>query len=714
MNKHVTAACGLCLALATAAPAQTPAGPEFLINTYTTNRQSIARSAMEPDGDFVAVWESYTQDGNHFGVFGQRLAASGARLGAEFQVNTYTTGPQGLAAVAVGSKGDFVVVWTSGQDGSLGSIHGRRFDAAGSALGSEFQVNTFTPGMQYRPHVGRASDGRFVVSWTSQNADGDLYGIAARRYDASGNAIGSEFVVNTYTTGYQVFGELAVEAGGSFVAVWEDYFTDRDGSGSGIFGQRYDAAGNRLGAEFQVNTYTTGRQALPSVSVSPAGGFVVAWASEFGDGNAYGTFARRFDAAGSPLGSDFVVNTYTLGDQYGLSGQVAHDARGNFVVSWISTGQDGSSYGSFAQRFSASGARRGAEFRVNTYTTGSQIRPASASDAVGNFLVTWDSAGQDGSDNGVFAQRFGGLRPAALAVDGLGNNVLEPGETVNVVPSWQNLNGAPQTFSGTFTNITGPAGATYTITDPAASYGTVANGATASCGADCYAVSVSNPATRPVPHWDAAAVESILPDTQGQQKQWRLHVGRSFTDVPTTNPFYRFVETLLHNGVTGGLQRDASTARPARPRASRWRSSCSSRRRGRTINPPACSTPVFNDVPANSPFCRWIEELARRGVVTGCGGGNYCPTGPVTREQMAVFLLRLRDPNLDPPPCVPPNVFLDVPETSPFCRWIEALVQRQRSRPGAEAAITVRCAQLTREQMGVFLSVTFGLTLYGP
>jgi hypothetical protein len=47
---------------------------------------------------------------------------------------------------------------------------------------------------------------------------------------------------------------------------------------------------------------------------------------------------------------------------------------------------------------------------------------------------------------------------------------------------------------------------------------------------------------------------------------------------------------------------------------------------------------MFNDVPASSPFCPWIEELARRGVVSGCGGGNYCPAAPVTREQMAVFI----------------------------------------------------------------------------
>jgi hypothetical protein len=56
------------------------------------------------------------------------------------------------------------------------------------------------------------------------------------------------------------------------------------------------------------------------------------------------------------------------------------------------------------------------------------------------------------------------------------------------------------------------------------------------------------------------------------------------------------------------------------------------------LAPVACTTPTYTDVPAASAFCRWIEELTRRNVVSGCGGGNYCPTGAVTREQMGVFI----------------------------------------------------------------------------
>ncbi len=508
--------------LAGAVPAQTPAGGEFRVNTYTTGRQYSARPAMEPDGDFVVVWASYPQYGSGFGVFGQRFAAPGTPRGGEFQINTYTAQVQAFPAVAVGSRGDFVVVWVSADDGSGRSIQGRRYDTAGNPIGGEFLINSFTPGNVYWPRIGRASDGRFVVSWANRN-DGSSHGIAARRFDASGNPVGSEFVVNTYTTGIQTYSNVAVEADGDFVVVWEDDTLDRDGSGTAIFGQRYDASANPLGSEFLVNSYTTGSQRRPSVSVSAAGGFVVAWISNPGDGSSYGIFSRRFDAAGNAAGNDFVVNTYTTGYQGGLFGQVAHDARGNFVVTWGS--YDGSLSGSFAQRFDASASRRGAEFQVNTYTTGIQTMPSVASDAVGNFVVTWASANQDGHDLGTFAQRFGGLAPAALSVNsGPGNLVLEPGETVDVRPSWRNFNGAGQTFNGTLTNISGPAGAIYAITDAAGNYGTVANGATAPC-VDCYAVSVSNPPTRPAVHWDAAAVESILPDTQGQQKQWILHVG---------------------------------------------------------------------------------------------------------------------------------------------------------------------------------------------
>ena len=121
---------------------------------------------------------------------------------------------------------------------------------------------------------------------------------------------------------------------------------------------------------------------------------------------------------------------------------------------------------------------------------------------------------------------------------------------------------------------------------------------------------------------------------------------------------------------------------------------------------------LFPDLPASSPFCRWVEELVRRGVVSGCGSGNYCPADPVTREQMAVFVLRMRDPNDIPPPCTTAP-FPDMPPTSPFCRWVAELVRRGVVS-GCGAGNYCPGLPVTREQMAVFMVVTFGLALYGP
>jgi hypothetical protein len=327
------------------------------------------------------------------------------------------------------------------------------------------------------------------------------------------------------------------------------------------------------------------------------------------------------------------------------------------------------------------------------------------------------------NDIDVKAQRYGGLVPAGLAVDAAagpgsdGNGVLEAGETVDVWPSWRNVNGAAQAFTGAATAFTGPGptgNPVYTITDGAADYGTVPDGATRSCTtiADCYAVGLSVPAPRPAAHWDATLREDLAPPALGQVKLWSVHVGESFLDVPRANPFYRFVETLLHRDVTAGCGPSLYC-----PVASTSREQMAVfvlvAKEGSGYAPPACgASPMFADVPAASPFCRWIEELARRGVVSGCGGGNYCPGSPVSREQMAVFVLLTLDPALNPPPCAAPNLYLDVPETSPFCRWVEELTARGVVT-GCGGGNYCPTTAVSREQMGVFISVTFGLALYG-
>ena len=305
------------------------------------------------------------------------------------------------------------------------------------------------------------------------------------------------------------------------------------------------------------------------------------------------------------------------------------------------------------------------------------------------------------------------VAPVALAVNAAGNGVLEMNEAaVSVAPTWSNTSAINiASLTGTLANLSGPVGPTYTINDAAAAYGALAAGAQASCTSqnNCYAVTIGG-ATRPATHFDATAEETVT--TGPTTKTWALHVGGSFSDVPTTNVFYRFIETLLHRGVTGGCT--TSTYCPiSNTSREQMAAFVLIAKEGPTYSPAACgATTIFADVPATSPFCRFIEELSRRGVVSGCGGGNYCPTAPVTRDQMAIFVLRTLDGTLNPPACGATPMFNDVPASSPFCRWIEELARRGVVT-GCGGGNYCPDAPVTREQMGVFLTVTFTLALYG-
>ena len=282
--------------------------------------------------------------------------------GAEFQVNSYTTAKQVGPAVASDANGNFVVVWTSHyQDGSDYGIFGQRFSAAGLPQGSEFQVNSYATGNQYRPRVASDANGNFVVVWESVGQDGSGYGVFGQRFNAAGVPQGSEFQVNSYTTGSQFDTAVASYATGNFVVVWRS--SGQDGCADCIFGQRFDASGIPQASEFQVNSYTAGGQFLPEVASDASGNFVVVWTSNGQDGSCFGVFGQRFHAFGLPLGSEFQVNSFTTGNQ--AFPAVASDATGNFVVVWQSYGQDGSGYGVFGQRFNASGVPQGSEFRAS-------------------------------------------------------------------------------------------------------------------------------------------------------------------------------------------------------------------------------------------------------------------------------------------------------------------------------------------------------------
>ncbi len=327
--------------------------------------------------------------------------APGQLSGTEFQANTYTTGDQWRPAVAADSAGNFVMVWESVyQDGDSDGVFGQRFDATGVPVGTEFQVNSYTTGAQYGSAVASDGSGNFLVVWHNQIHNVPLYSVA-QRFDALGVPAGDEFRLSAYTTESETNPAVAADGLGNFIVVW----SASDASMVGVYGRRFTGSGSPLGSEFQVNTYTTSVQGPPLVAADAAGNFVVVWSSYGQDGASYGVFGQRFDSSGDPAGGEFQVNSYTTWWQVATS--VAMNSAGSFVVTWESQLQDGSESGVFARRYSPAGVALGDEFQVNSYTTGLQQRASVAVGDSGEFVVAWqtfDSPAQFDSD--IVAQRF--------------------------------------------------------------------------------------------------------------------------------------------------------------------------------------------------------------------------------------------------------------------------------------------------------------------
>jgi hypothetical protein len=378
------------------------AAAEFRANTFTNGDQGAPSASPLGGGAFVVAWVSAAQDGNGFGVYAQRYQASGAKAGAEFRVNTTTIADQAEPSVAMLSGGGFVIVWTSSHHPTfLADVYGQRYNASGGKVGGEFLVNTYRTNKQGVPAVAALANNAFVVVWASENQDGSDHGIYAQRYRTDGTRAGTEFRVNTVTANRQTAPAVSLYGTNAFVVAWAS--RGQDGANStGVYAQRYNGAGAKVGGEFRVNVATAGTQHQPAIARLKNGSFVIVFGSENGTSE---VILRRFTATGGAATvGEFRVNTFTNGDQSFPS--VAGTAGGGFTVAWMSTNQDGSGRGVYAQRYNAGGTRVGFEFRANETTQNNQQFPTIAPWSTSGFVIIWSSIGQDPSGYAVIGKRF--------------------------------------------------------------------------------------------------------------------------------------------------------------------------------------------------------------------------------------------------------------------------------------------------------------------
>ncbi|HEV2865757.1 MAG TPA: cadherin domain-containing protein, partial [Allosphingosinicella sp.] len=386
-------------------------GSEFTVNNvllYSQSRPDFARLAS---GSFVAIWESTDaqQDNSSSGIKGRLIGPNGTPIGSEFLINTATANSQSRPSVAGLAGGGFVVTWTTSdaaQDGNYDSIKAQRFDAAGAKIGPEFLVNSQTSNIQWISSVAELDTGGFVITWETYDSaqDGSGRAIKAQIYDGAGARVGTEFLVNTVTASDQLNADISTLSGGRFIVTW----LINIGGKLDVRGQVFDSTGAKIGGEILVNSQTFESQTEVGVTNLANGGFVVTWTTfdTAQDGSGSAIKAQVFDAAGARVGGEILVNTAGAAAQ--KSPSVAGLANGDFVIAWRTDDQtaDDASGAIKAQVFDSTGAKLGAEFRVNSLGASLESEPVVVDLGNGAFAIGWTGSSSPTFDSNIRAQIF--------------------------------------------------------------------------------------------------------------------------------------------------------------------------------------------------------------------------------------------------------------------------------------------------------------------
>jgi hypothetical protein len=331
-----------------------PASAEFLVAQYTTGFDVWPTVSGDGTGSFVVVWQRGFNPAN---VLARRFTAGGAG-GNEFQLNTASTSGLADGVLQPNGHIVGVWSAPDGPFPAYDGVFSRIFDDTDLPVTSQFQVNTYTTLFQSSAQIGRDEAGNFTIVWSSGNSVGsnpDV--IVTRRYDPAGSALSGENLVNTYTTDGRLGPSITVARDGSHVVAWFEVSdipggNGRDGSGSGVYARCYGPDGTALGSEFLVNDYTTSSQYGPWMAADADGRYIVTWAGASA-ADTRGVYGKHYDSSCAALTPDFVVSADTSFDE--SDSAVATDEFGNFVVTWssvrFSSSPDGHWRAVMARRF---------------------------------------------------------------------------------------------------------------------------------------------------------------------------------------------------------------------------------------------------------------------------------------------------------------------------------------------------------------------------
>lgn len=411
MSRAVPSLCGIAavllglLAGGCGSSSEPGTGDSVAVNTTTALDQQRPVVASNGSGRSVVVWESFGQDGSHFGIFARRFV-DGVPEGPEFQVNSYTVSRQSFPAVGMDADGNFAIAWRSSLQGSPGgTIFAQRFAADGTRLGEEFRVgpDDSVRDSQSEPQMAMGAEGDFVITWSNrevgalaeelgQNQLEDRW-IEARVYNADGSARTAPTRTTVRATDqFPRAPRVAMDAQGNFVLVWATA-----AAGTVLRAQHFGPDLLPLSEPYDVNEVAADIDAdLANVAMTPTGEFVIAWEAYTFGNVPLGIFVRRYDGPGSPLGPAAVV----LPPSSGLVERNSIDLTpaGDLLLAAHAADRV-----RFAVQHADGGIFGPLLVSSNAYAS---LFPSLARSGDGRALIAWQSLNQDGDGRGVRAREL--------------------------------------------------------------------------------------------------------------------------------------------------------------------------------------------------------------------------------------------------------------------------------------------------------------------
>jgi len=402
----------LCLGVPAAqAAGPVPAGPAFRVSQCTTCKQELPSIAGAKNGAFLVDWEGSSAIDRR-GILVRSFNATGAAQGGDRQINRELLRPQYDAAVALDSKGNYIVVWGEA-NGDNSDVMAQKLRPTGAPLGAAFKVNVDdpaapTPPTDFNPAIATGTDGGFTVVWLRAVPPGVGFPggpaeVFARRFNAAGAPLGAQVKISAgLIEGDRP--DVCIDSSNRAVAVWTsaDRSVPFEPNRKGVSGRLVAPAGAVEGREIVVALPEYAQLTEPAVSCGKGGTFVVAWTTDRAPGAAglSDVVGRRFTRLARPAGAAFRLNSRTAGAQ--RSPSIVHDAAGNFVAVWET--EDGQAFGIYGRRFNAAGVASGddfeavAEIKPTTKPSDPDLAYVGPS---GHFVVVW----QDGT-SGILGRRF--------------------------------------------------------------------------------------------------------------------------------------------------------------------------------------------------------------------------------------------------------------------------------------------------------------------